>query len=91
MDYSTRGLTVSALTVGLIAGMVMAMYAMLASSTFLHQGLGVDLLEWPLVHLGWGVEPPQKGVRDGAPALIASLFHLAPLHGVSVILNFWAP
>jgi hypothetical protein len=72
---------------GIVAGAVMAMYAMLASATFLHQGFFTPLygIASPLVGPGAMMTSMQRGVYFAlGPALLGLVVHMmwAALYGV---------
>jgi hypothetical protein len=79
MDQSLRRVVVTGLIVGLIAGVMMAMYAMLASATFLGQGFFTPLygIASPLV----GQQAMMASMKAGlyftvGPALLGLMIHM---------------
>lgn len=78
---------VAGLIAGMVAGAVMAMYAMLASATFLHQGFFTPLygIASPLVGPGAMMTSMQRGVYLAlGPALLGLVVHMmwSALYGV---------
>jgi hypothetical protein len=87
MDQTLRRVVVTGLMVGLIAGVMMAMYAMLASATFLGQGFFTPLygIASPLVGQNAMMTSMKAGLYwTTGPALLGLMVHMlwAALYGV---------
>jgi hypothetical protein len=87
MDQSTRRFIVTGLIVGLIAGAMMAMYAMLASATFLGQGFFTPLygIASPLI----GQQAMMSSMKAGVyfafgPVVLGLMIHMlwSGLYGI---------